>query len=150
MFQRILVAIDGSEAAAHALEVASSLAAALAAEIGLVHVIDPKLVGSEVGIPADQQWALLRRDARTVLDTASAAIPASRRPWEFVREGTPWKEIIESAQEWNADVIVLATHGRSGVRRLVFGSTAEQVIRHATCPVVIVPALSKSRAATTR
>jgi nucleotide-binding universal stress UspA family protein len=138
-FQRILVAIDGSEFAAHALDVAESLATAVNAQIGLVHVIDPKLVGSEVGIPAEQQWALLRRDGRTILDAARSAIPGHPHPWEFLREGTPWKEIIDSAAEWHADVIVVGTHGRTGLTRLVFGSTAEGVVRHASCPVIVVP-----------
>lgn len=138
-FQRILVAIDGSECAAHALEVASSLATALTAQIGLVHVIDPKLVGTEVGIPAEQQWALLRRDGRTLLDVARSATPGHPHPWEFLREGTPWKEIIDSARQWHADVIVVGTHGRTGLTRLVFGSTTEGVVRHASCPVVVVP-----------
>jgi nucleotide-binding universal stress UspA family protein len=61
-FQRVLVAIDSSEFAVHALEVASALATALNGQIGLVHVIDPKLVGSETGVPADQIWAMLRAD----------------------------------------------------------------------------------------
>jgi nucleotide-binding universal stress UspA family protein len=138
-FQHVLVAVDGSEFAAHALEVASGLATALGAQIGLVHVIDPRLVGSETGIPADQQWALLRADGQGLLDTAAAAIPGHPKPWKFLREGGPWAEIVESARKWPADLLVVGTHGRSGLTRLLFGSTAEGVMRHAPCPVVVVP-----------
>jgi nucleotide-binding universal stress UspA family protein len=141
-FERVLVAVDGSEFAAHALEVASSLATAVGAQLGLVHVIDVKLVSSEAGIPADQQWAMFRADGQALLDTAAAAIAA--HPWKFLREGTPWKEIVQSAREWPADLIVIGTHGRSGVTRLVFGSTAEGVARHASVPVVVVPPASRS------
>jgi len=141
-FERVLVAVDGSEFAAHALEVASSLATAVGAQLGLVHVIDVKLVSSETGIPADQQWAMFRADGQALLDTAAAAIAA--HPWKFLREGTPWKEIVQSAREWPADLIVIGTHGRSGVTRLVFGSTAEGVARHAPVPVVVVPPASRS------
>jgi nucleotide-binding universal stress UspA family protein len=137
--QRILVALDGSEFAAHALAVASSLATALSAHIGLVHVIDPKLVAGETGVPADEMWAMLRRDGHNLLDTAASAIPAHPHAWKFLREGTPWKEIIASAREWPADLIVVGTHGRSGLTRLLFGSTAEGVVRHSPCPVVVVP-----------
>jgi nucleotide-binding universal stress UspA family protein len=137
--QRILVAIDSSEFAAHALAVASSLATALSAHIGLVHVIDPKLVEGETGVPAEQMWALLRRDGQELLDTATAAIPAHPYPWKFLREGVPWKEIIGSAREWPADLIVVGTHGRSGLARFLWRSTAEEVIRHGPCPVVVVP-----------
>ena len=139
-FQHILVAIDGSEFAAHALEVASELATALGAQIGLVHVIDPKFIGSETGVPADQLLAMLRADGKGLLETAASTIPARPNVWQFLREGTPWSEIVESARTWRADVIVIGTHGRSGLGRLMFGSTAEGVTRHAPCPVVVVPA----------
>jgi nucleotide-binding universal stress UspA family protein len=141
-FQHVLVAIDGSECAAHALEVAASLAAAVGAQIGVVHVIDPRLVGSETGVPADQQWAILRTDAKALLDTAASTLAGPAPCWKFVREGTPWAEIVESARTWPADLLVIGTHGRSGLTRLVFGSTAEGVTRHAPCPVVVVPPAS--------
>lgn len=112
-FEQVLVAVDGSEFAAHALQVACGLATAMGARVGLVHVIDPRLVGSETGVPADQMWALLRRDGQALLDTAASAIPAHLRPWKFLREGTPWKEVVQSAREWPADLIVVGTHGRS-------------------------------------
>lgn len=141
-FQRILVALDGSEFAAHALQVAAALAEALAAQIGLVYVADVKLLSGEAGVSAAAQRALLRSEGQGLLDTAAAAISAPHA-WKFVREGTPWKEIIESAQEWPADLIVVGTHGRSGATRLLAGSTAEGVTRHAPVPVVVVPPASR-------
>jgi nucleotide-binding universal stress UspA family protein len=123
--------------------VASSLATALSAQIGLVHVVDSKLVGSETGVPADQQWAMLRADGQGLLDTAASAMAAHAHPWKFLREGTPWKEIVRSAREWPADLIIVGTHGRSGLTRLLFGSTAEGVVRHALGPVVVVPPPSR-------
>jgi nucleotide-binding universal stress UspA family protein len=138
-FQRILVAIDGSEFAAHALAVASNLATALSAQIGLVYVIDPRLVAGEAGIPADKLWGLLRREGHDLLDTAASTIPTHLHVWKFLREGTPWKEVVESAREWPADLIVVGTHGRSGLTRLLLGSTSEGVVRHGPCPVVVVP-----------
>ena len=143
-FQHILVAVDGSEFAAHALEVASSLAAAVGAQIGLVHVIDPKFVVNETGVPGDQLWAMLRADGKGLLETAASAVPAHPQCWKFLREGPPWTEIVDSAREWRADLIVIGTHGRSGLTRLVFGSTAEGVTRHAPCPVIVVPPASRS------
>lgn len=145
-FQQILVAVDGSEFAAHALQVASSMATALSAQIGLVHVIDVKLVNAETGVPADQQWAMLRAGGQELLDTAAAAIPIHPHPLKFLREGTSWEEVVQSAREWPADLIVVGTHGRSGLRRLLFGSTAEGVVRHAPVPVVVVPPASHSGA----
>jgi len=141
-FTHVLVAVDGSEFAAHALEVAVALAAELSAQIGLVHVLDPKSVpvGSETGVPADQAWALARADAQGLLDTAASAIAGRGQAWKFVREGTPWRGIVESAREGPADLIVVGTHGRLGLTRLLFGSTAEGVVRHARSPAVVVPA----------
>jgi len=133
----ILVALDGSEFAAHALQVASALAEPLAAQLGLVSVLDIKLVSGEAGVSAAAQLELLRGEAQGVLDTAAAAASAPHA-WKFVREGTPWKEIIRSAQEWPADLIVVGTHAR-----LLFGSTAEGVTRHATVPVVVVSPASR-------
>jgi nucleotide-binding universal stress UspA family protein len=144
-FQHVLAAIDGSEFAAHALEVASSLATAMAAQIALVHVVEPTFAGSETGVPAEQLLAVRRADGKALLDTAAATIPAQAQCWKFLREGTPWSEIVASAREWPADLIVIGTHGRSGLSRLVFGSTAEGVTRHAPCPVVVVPPASRAR-----
>jgi nucleotide-binding universal stress UspA family protein len=144
-FHHVLVAIDGSEYAAHALDVASSLATAMGAHLGLVHVIDPKFAGSETGVPADKLWAILRADGKGLLDAAAATVsPAHPECWRFLREGTPWSEIVDSARKWPADLIVIGTHGRSGITRLVFGSTAEGVTRHAPCPVVVVPPVSRT------
>ena len=138
-FQKILVAVDSSEYAAHAAQVASELATAVSGQLGLIHVIDATLIGNEVGVPAAELRAMQRRDGQGLLDAAAATMAASLPPWKFLREGTPWKEIIHSAREWPADVIVIGTHGRTGLRRLLLGSTAEGVVRHAPCPVVVVP-----------
>jgi len=57
----------------------------------------------------------------------------------FTPEGFPEKEILNIAKEWEADVIVMGTHGRSGLERMLTGSLAEYIIRHATIPVLITP-----------
>jgi nucleotide-binding universal stress UspA family protein len=143
-FKRILVGIDDSELAAHALEVASSLAISLNAEIGLIHVIDPKLVGTESGVSAERMWASLRHDGQILLDSAGSSIPADFNLSKVLREGTPPKEIDRLAREWPADLIVVGTHSRSGLSRLFLGSTAEGIVHHSPCPVVIVPAKTRA------
>ncbi|HEY7496681.1 MAG TPA: universal stress protein [Candidatus Tectomicrobia bacterium] len=135
---RVIAAIDGSVCSARALQVASRLAVTIGAQIGLVHVLNPKLtIGS--GVPMDQMWSILRREGQELLDTAAASVPAHPHPWKFLRQGQPAKEIMASACEWSATLLVLGTHGRSGITRLLLGSTAETVLRHAPCPVVVVP-----------
>jgi nucleotide-binding universal stress UspA family protein len=135
---RVMAAIDGSVCSARALQVASRLSITIGAQIGLVHVLNPKLTMGSC-VPTDQMWSILRREGQELLDTAAASIPAHPHPWRFLRQGQPAKEIIVSACEWSVALLVLGTHGRSGITRLLLGSTAESVLRHAPCPVVVVP-----------
>jgi nucleotide-binding universal stress UspA family protein len=59
--------------------------------------------------------------------------------WLFTEEGNPYEAILRVAKEWEADLIVLGTHGRTGLSHLLIGSVAEKVIRHSTIPIFIVP-----------
>jgi nucleotide-binding universal stress UspA family protein len=137
-FRRVLIALDESAPAAHAFDVGIDLVQALGAEAALVHVVDPKLVIAPAGgLLAADLLADLKRTGQTLLTVAAARLEGTP-PWQFLREGPPAREIVAAAREWNADLIVLGTHGRSGLARVVMGSTAEAVVRHAPCPVVVV------------
>jgi nucleotide-binding universal stress UspA family protein len=59
--------------------------------------------------------------------------------WTFVEEGKPFEAILKVAEEWAADLIVLGTHGRTGLSHLLMGSVAEKVIRHSGKPLFIIP-----------
>jgi nucleotide-binding universal stress UspA family protein len=85
-----------------------------------------------------------RRDGQALLTAAAARGAGAVTPWQFLREGKPADQIIAAAREWRADLIVLGTHGRSGVARVILGSTAEGVMRGAPCPVVAVRARATS------
>ena len=137
-FRRILIALDDSAIAAHAVEVGTELASALTAQAALVYVVDPTSgFAPDSGIPAVEWIATLKREGQAFL--AAAAQRTHEPPaWQFLREGKPADQILAAAREWDADVIVIGTHGRSGVSRLVLGSTAESVVRHAACPVLVV------------
>jgi nucleotide-binding universal stress UspA family protein len=138
LFRRVLIALDGSALAAHALDVGMGLVRALGAEAGLVHAVDPKLAfAPEAGVPAQTLMEELRRDGHAIL-AGAASRAGGAPPWQFLREGDPAHEIIAAAREWDADLIVLGSHGRSGLARVMLGSTAESVVRHAPCPVVVV------------
>src|SRR5574341_2290068 len=135
---RVLIALDGSALAAHAVEVGMGLVQALGAEAALVHVVDPKLATApEGGIQAAELFADLKRTGQALLTAAATRLAGTVPPWQFLREGPPAREIIAAAREWHADLLVLGTHGRSGLARMVLGSTAEAVVRHAPCPVVV-------------
>ena len=140
-FQRILIAIDGGPIAAHAMKVGADLAKALGAQIALVYVVDPKLASApEGGYPPSVILDEFRQEGRELLIAASVRIGGGSPPQEYLAEGNPSQEIIKTAAEWNADLIVLGTHGRSGISRMFLGSTAEGVVRHAQIPVLTVRA----------
>ncbi|MGE3109577.1 MAG: universal stress protein [Phycisphaerales bacterium] len=140
---RILVAVDESEIASTAVVAAADLAARLRGELALVTVVDPRDAAAvDGGPPADEMLRLLRDEAERTLKAAAndaAACPPTHR---FLREGHPGPEVCASAREWGADMIVIGSHGRGGLTRLLMGSTAEAVMRHAPCPVLVIPASS--------
>ena len=140
-FTRILIAVDSSPIAAHAAEVGLQLARALGAEIGLISVVDTRDIGAVASeISPDQLLATAREDARRAIEDARTQMPDRAPPLEFVPEGSPDAEIVKAAEQWPADLIVIGTHGRGGLGRVLLGSVAEAVMRHAPCPVLTVRA----------
>jgi nucleotide-binding universal stress UspA family protein len=97
-------------------------------------LIERKGAGSgRIGTAARETEARqhLRKFAGEKIDRAVQVTPV-------VRTGTPWNEIVALAKEIKADLIVIGTHGRTGIKHVVMGSTAERVVRHASCPVLVV------------
>jgi nucleotide-binding universal stress UspA family protein len=135
--------VDDSAMSEHAVDVAARLARSLGAELAVVHVVDPGraadpdrglLAASILDDRREEGFAILSRTVRRVSEAALAA--------RFLCEGNPAHEIVATAVTWNADLIVLASHGRTGIARVVMGSVAENVLRHAPVPVVVVRAPS--------
>jgi len=140
-FQRILVAVDASPVAARASDVATDLARSLGAEVALLHAIDPSLgVAPQGGASAAELIALAAEEGKRLLARFSQRAALQPPPLEFVPVGKPAGEIVKAAKEWPADLIVIGSHGRGGVGRVVLGSVAEAVMRHAPCPVLVVRA----------
>jgi nucleotide-binding universal stress UspA family protein len=125
MYQRILVPLDGSELAQTALPHALDLCRACAATLLLLHVRDPRS-GS---VEAAQRYL---EYINTQNAWAGVAVEV------LVREGSVAAAIIDAAGQERVDLIVMATHGRSGLQRVVYGSVAEQVLRGASTPVLLV------------
>jgi len=135
------VPVDFSDTARKALQYAVPFGTAFDAEVMLLHVIQPYSVPVELGfLPpewVDSQQSFVTA-AREELDKLCAReIGPRARCQAQVREGLPWQEIIAVAQEIRADLIILATHGRTGLSHVLLGSVAERVIRHAPCPVLV-------------
>jgi len=143
-FKRILVAVDDSVFAAHAADVGIDLAKSLQAELAFIHSVDSSVArpASDIGVPADKLIAMAQQEAKTLLSAFRERAGASPAALEFLEFGKPATKIVEGAKSWPADLIVVGSHGRGGVERLMLGSVAESVVRHAPCPVLVVRAQS--------
>lgn len=140
-FQRILVAADSDPIAAHAGDIGADLARGLGAQLALVTAVDPSAAAAPgAGVPAHQLIALAEQDAKRLLAGWRERLGLPLSTLEFVRVGTPGPEIVKTAAEWPADLIVIGSHGRGGVSRALLGSVAEYVMRHAACPVLVIRA----------
>ena len=145
-YKRILVAVDGSAASTKGLREALRLAKAAGAKLCILHVVDEfyAFAGYDGLGPTADLVPLFREGGRKVLDKAKRAADAARvRATVVLREmigGPAAGPIVREARKQRADLIVLGTHGRRGVRRLVLGSDAEQVVRSASVPVLLVRA----------
>ena len=144
MYRRILVPIDGSRTAALGLREAIRLAKAQAAKIRLVHVVNESGVIGAMESGADTRAFLraLDKKGRSILEQAQmTAKKAGVEAQAVLRKslaGRAAEEILAEAKKWHAELIVMGTHGRRGVSRLVIGSDAELVARLAGAPVLLV------------
>jgi nucleotide-binding universal stress UspA family protein len=140
-FQRILVPVDGSETSKKALEAAIQLARAMDGQIRVMHAIDEMMYVSGYEYTADLLGAA-RTWAREALDEAMATVKAAGVACDslLVDELGPrlGESVAQAARDWKADLIVVGTHGRRGFNRLVLGSGAEQIIRLAPAPVMVI------------
>lgn len=139
--RRVLIAVDGSAVAAHAADVGLELARSLTGEVAFIHSVDPALARAPAsGLPAATLMAMAEQDGRTLLAEFRTRAEGLSASLEFLPIGKPGNEIVKAAREWPADIIVIGSHGRGGAARLLLGSVAEAVIRHAPCPVLVVRA----------
>lgn len=146
-YKRILVPVDGSATANAGLREAIALAKDQGAELQLVHVVDRHslvMMGGEALVHMDEMVAGLTRAGRTVLRKAEAAakkggVRVSTVLLETVT-GPAADPIVQQAKKWRADAMVIGTHGRRGIRRLLMGSDAEQIVRSSPVPVLLVRA----------
>ncbi|HET9088306.1 MAG TPA: universal stress protein [Acidobacteriaceae bacterium] len=139
-FKRILVAVDDTSIAAHAADVGIGLAKLLGVDLAFFHAIDTATQGSGEGIPADELAKMAERDGRELLDAFRQRAGTTPQALGFLEFGKPATKILEGAKNWSADIIVIGSHGRGRVGSLLLGSVAEGVLRHASCPVLIVRA----------
>jgi nucleotide-binding universal stress UspA family protein len=138
--KRIVVPIDCSETSVHALPYAEAIADEFGAEVILLHVMEP--FGAEeqskhiYDDAAEGEYEAAAEACLTRLSQES--LTRDRRIRTAVRRGVPYQEITRAATAISADLIVLTTRGYTGLKHVLLGSTAERVVRHADCPVLVV------------
>jgi nucleotide-binding universal stress UspA family protein len=142
MYQRILVPVDGSETSNCGLEEAIGLAKLTKARIRLVHAVDGVVFSTGFEFATADIFGLLIEAGAKILSEAKARVEASGVAVDtFLPEtfgGRVCDVVVDQAKVWNADLIVIGTHGRRGVGRLLIGSDAEQIVRAAPVPVLLV------------
>jgi nucleotide-binding universal stress UspA family protein len=131
----ILAPTDFSAPASQAVTAAFDLAQTFGAKLSLLHVIEVPTYAIEVALPLEALEQDARRELACLLPKAEAAHVEVTR---LVHVGVPYQRIVETATAESVDLIVMATHGRTGLRHLVLGSVAERVVRLASCPVLTI------------
>lgn len=137
MLKTILVPVDFSACSLKSLTYAVALAKQFGASVILLHVVEPLRAGSRFASPEDH--VRLRHAAeRALAELARHEVLPHVEASPFVREGVPGQAITDFARMAGVDLIVIATHGYTGLKRVLLGSTAQRVVLHASCPVLVV------------
>jgi len=137
-FQRILVGIDEGHTCVNAIDLAARLAEAFSSSVMLVHVIKtPNMLSPELLAALPTVKNALNDCAEQLLRSVSHRLPALVPTLHVIKEGNAAAKLLEAADEWQADLIVLGTRGRGHGAHAGGGSTSEVVIHRATCPVLI-------------
>ena len=138
--KKILVPIDFSDYSKNALKYAVNIVETFKAEMFLIYVVEPVIYPpdfsmGQIAIPSvNTEWD--ERAKEELKKLAESEIPKEIKVQTIVKTGKPFIEIIDTATEKDIDLIVIATHGHSGMEHILFGSTAEKVVRKAPCPVL--------------
>lgn len=140
--KRILCPTDFSESSEHALKYAFSFARPYGATLYLQHVIEPltPVLGIDMGptIGYEERPNLQNRIQELLNEAVPDDIRGEIEIKTLISRGAPFLEIIRAAREEEIDLIVIATHGRTGLKHVLLGSTTEKVVRKAPCPVLSV------------
>jgi nucleotide-binding universal stress UspA family protein len=144
MFKRILVPVDDSSASLRGLRAALALARQLKARLRLIHLGNaiPPGPRKREGMTAQELFAAMKKRGEKLLGNQAALCRARGVKTDtalyIALAGRPTKLVVAEARKWRADLIVMGTHGRHGLRRVAMGSDAEEVSRIAPVPVLMI------------
>lgn len=140
-FKNIIFPTDFSPCSFSALKVADDIADKFSSQLHIVHIIYDMVAYADAAAVMNWYPAMyvdLEKSALEELNKMARNVKFAKDPELVIRRGVEEAEIVKYADEQNGDLIVMGTHGRRGVGRLLLGSTAEQVLRRANCPVLTV------------
>jgi len=142
LFHRIVVPTDFSDCAEVAWALAKRVAGSVGSELVLAHILVEPIVYGDPSLATDTTWQLFEQGRKWVEDElekwASAARAQGMTVRTIVRTGSANEEIVNLATDEGAELIIMGTHGRTGLNRMLLGSVADRVIRLARCPVLTV------------
>lgn len=141
-FEKILIAVDFSDNSAYAFEYALTLAQQFGSHLSIMHVINEPVDLRGFYVPHisfEQLEKEIEAGATTMMEKFCHERLGNFSAYETsIVSGIPYEEILRKAKEIDASLIVLGTHGRTGIDHIIFGSTAERVVRAASCPVLTI------------
>ncbi|MDD0837313.1 universal stress protein [Curvibacter sp. HBC61] len=143
MFKHILIPVDGSETSTRALDKAVALAKAFQSDVTAIYVIDPypfSGVGADFAYGQSQYLGAATAEANAALDAARSTLEAAGLPVKttVVEAHAIHRGILDTAQNLGTDLIVMGSHGRRGIEKLVLGSVAQKVLSDAHLAVLVV------------
>jgi nucleotide-binding universal stress UspA family protein len=149
--KKILAPTDFSEPSEEAAKTALDLAAVLETELLVVHVVSPvppfpgNIAPNAPGFNIHMYQEDLATQSGRELEAFAKRLGGRKTEIHSVlREGDPGEQIVDLAEKEGVDLIVIATKGRTGLKRFVFGSVAEKVVRYSPCPVLVIPEASQA------
>lgn len=144
MIKKILIPTDFSPSAMHALSYAIELNKIFNARLYLLHILQDITDYSEFNLSPSilpQLYAEFEQNATRRLEEIMASLVPSETACDtYILHGIPFFEIVQFAKDENIDLIVIASHGRTGIKHVLFGSTAEKVVQKSPCPVLTIGA----------
>jgi nucleotide-binding universal stress UspA family protein len=138
---KILAAIDSRPNSLRTAKIAFEFARQLNATVGLVYVVDrnKEIVNADIGITPEQSSTILLKQVQQVMDQMIKIYVKTDKVVQFMPEGFPKSEIVKIAREWEANLIMMGAHGKTGLFHSLVGSVTEYVMRHSGIPVMIIP-----------
>ncbi|MFZ6010682.1 MAG: universal stress protein [Bacteroidota bacterium] len=142
-YSRILITVDSSENSLPVAKRGIELAHALHAKVALLFVVDKaKAMGNvEANILPQEALILLKKEAQQTLDQL-ADMYDGKDLVKFMPEGNPAEDIMKTANTWEADLIIVGTHGKKGIAKLLSSNVSDYVLHHAKVPVMLIPPMT--------